>query len=274
MIFTVACLAGGVAQALPPAEAHDVIKLIYGQAPVTLNAIGALNQSSSVGCGGLCTATTMLGVNPSETLQLDQTLVPGHLSGNFEEAEMAYFIEVNGAPVGTPVDVVMHASQDFSSNIIAAGGNAQVAIFIGQTNTPPNFSLQAIGVTPYPSLYQDTYCVSYCISSLANSQNPLPIPAAQPLILYAGMPYVVELLDELGANTYVAPNGVQLSASVDPTFTSSTPGVTFSYSAGVTGGVPEPATWSMMLVGVAGLGGVLRGSKRRLAARAASASHC
>jgi hypothetical protein len=265
--FAAACLAGGVAQALPPAEAQMKISLVYGQTPATLDVIGVLNQSSSLGCGGLCTATTMLGTNPSETLQLDQTVVPGKLSGNFEEAELAYFIEVNGPPAGTPLNVVLHASQDFSNNIESEGGNAQVAIFIGPATTPPNFSLQGMGVAAYPNLYQDTYCISYCVSSLANFRDPSPMPADQPLVLDAETPYVVEVLDELGANTHVAPHGAQLSASIDPTFTTSTPGVTFSYSAGVTGslpvGVPEPATWSMMLIGVGALGGLLRASKRR-----------
>jgi hypothetical protein len=79
----------------------------------------------------------------------------------------------------------------------------------------------------------------------------------------SGTSYVVELVDELVANTNVSPNGNQLSASIDPTFTTTTPGVTFSYSAGVTSGVPEPATWEMLILGLAGAGSVLRAARRR-----------
>jgi len=273
-------VAAGPARALPSAESYDHISLTYGQAfNLSMTGPGAadlLNESSAPGCGGLCTANPKLGGDPSITLQLDQVKIAGVLPGNFELAELAYIVEVNGPPMGTPVGVVLHGSQNFSSqffgdNIEAAGGEAQVALFFGPAATVPNFSQQNAGVAPYPDQYQDTYCISYCVSSFANYKNPQPIPANQPVVMDSGTPYVVELVDELVANPNVSPNGNQLSSTIDPTFTTTTPGVTFSYSPGVTSGVPEPASWAMTIFGLAGIGGVLRAARgRRCQAIAAS----
>lgn len=263
-------VAAGPAHALPGAESFDSISLVFRQA-VTLSGIGpgaadVLNDSASPDCGGVCSTTTTLGANPSIKLQLDQVKVPGVIPGNFELGELAYFIEANGpagTPVGTPIASELHASQDFSSqffgdDIEAAGGEAQVAIFFGASSTEPNFAQQNAGVAPYPSQYQDTYCISYCVSSFANYKNPEPIPAAAPVMMESGVPYLVEIVDELTANPNVSPHGNQLSSTIDPFFTTSTPGVTFSYSPGVSGAVPEPASWAMMMFGVALVGGVLR----------------
>jgi hypothetical protein len=262
--------AAAPALALPPAESSESITLIYHH-PFTLSAVGpgaadVLNVPNAVGCGGVCSATTTLGGNPSITLQLDQTVVPGDITGNFAFAELAYFIQANGVPMGTPVDGMLHASQNFSSNIQSAGGEAQVAIFFGPANADPNFTLQGEGLAPYPAQYQDTYCLSYCESSFANFGSPAAMPASQPVVMEAGIPYVVELVDELVANPHVFPLGTQLSASIDPTFTTTTPGVTFSFSPGVTGatgGVPEPASWAMMVLGLASIGGALRAARDR-----------
>jgi hypothetical protein len=271
-LSAMALAAAGPARALPDAESYEHISLIYGQSS-NLSAAGpgaadVLNESSAPGCGAVCTAQVTLGANPSITLELDQVDVHGVLSGNFELAELAYFVSVNGPPAGTPVDVMLHASQAFSSqdfgdNIETAGGEAQVALFFGPSTTEPNFTLQGAGAAPYPDQYQDTYCISYCISSFANYKTPEAMPADVPLVMDSGTSYVVELVDELVANTNVSPNGNQLSASIDPTFTTTTPGVTFSYSAGVTSGVPEPATWEMLILGLAGAGSALRAARRR-----------
>ena len=54
-----------------------------------------------------------------------------------------------------------------------------------------------------------------------------------------------------------------LTASIDPSFTTTASGGTFLFSPGVfgAGGVPEPASWTMMITGFAALGALARRRK-------------
>jgi len=72
------------------------------------------------------------------------------------------------------------------------------------------------------------------------------------------------------AKTFVGWEGLDpsgLSETVYDDHSGSTPGVLayiYTGTQGVQGGVPEPATWTSMILGFFGLGAVLRGARRRL----------
>jgi hypothetical protein len=83
-----------------------------------------------------------------------------------------------------------------------------------------------------------------------------------PLALITDHPYQVTLTAAIAIGDYP---GVA-TASVDPMFTVPA-GYTLELSPGIGNGVPEPAAWTMMLVGVGGAGAALR-RRRTLAARA------
>jgi hypothetical protein len=67
-------------------------------------------------------------------------------------------------------------------------------------------------------------------------------------------PGVIELND-----VFYSEQGLQATANLQVTYTYTPTGG----GGGVNGGVPEPATWAMMLIGMAGAGGGLRNGRRR-----------
>jgi hypothetical protein len=80
-----------------------------------------------------------------------------------------------------------------------------------------------------------------CASTAAPFGNEL-------VVMEANVPYTVELSLEIYAHGNVL-------AEIDPRFSASASyGGQFVFSPGITGGVPEPSTWAMMLIGFAGLG--------------------
>ncbi len=83
-----------------------------------------------------------------------------------------------------------------------------------------------------------------------------------PLDLITDHPYQVFLTTEMSLGDYPG----TATAFVDPTF-DVPDGYTLVLSPGISNGVPEPATWAVMLVGFGALGGVLR--RRRAATQAA-----
>jgi hypothetical protein len=53
-----------------------------------------------------------------------------------------------------------------------------------------------------------------------------------------------------------------LTATLDPTFTTTDTSGKFEFSPGVTSGAPEPGTWILLLLGVGGIGAALRMAQR------------
>jgi hypothetical protein len=239
-------LAATSAHALPAPVSYEYFGIAFYENVQSSNTFGTLDYTDHPGCGGICTATTTLGSDPSETIEVYQ--VPYMDSGGgYSEATLGYYLEVMGSGTTT---IYLHAGD---SLVAPPSGSAQAYIAVGPAamaySSDNNFMSYA---------YQDTDCAGYCSDGVANAYSPLPLPADQPISIDEGVTYFVEELLVVSAAT----SETQLSEMADPTFTAG-PGVTILYSPGVTGGVPEPAAWSMILVGFGGLGAAQRMSRRR-----------
>ncbi len=238
-------LAASSAHALPAPVSYEYFGLNFAINLQTSSTFGTLDYTGSPGCGGICTATTTLGSDPTETVEVYQVPYMG-TGGGYSEAALGYYLEVMGSGVTT---IYLHAGD---SLMAPPSGFAQAYIAVGPAamaySSDNNFMSYA---------YQDTDCAGYCADGVANAYTPLPLPADQPISIDEGVLYFVAEFVEIGAAT----SETQLTVMADPTFTAA-PGVTILYSPGVTSGVPEPAAWSMMLVGFGGLGAAQRMSRR------------
>jgi hypothetical protein len=243
---------GGAAQAsaivtLPGALSYEYFGFNFAINVQTSTSVGTLDYSGGPGCGGVCTATTALGHSPSVALKANEVVFEA-TGGGFAEAELTYAVEYLNTP-GT-YTVALHANDNLSAMPSPAQGQAYIAF--GPAGPSPG-TFQAID-------FQDTDCVNGCQTGVANYTAPAPIPAVTSLQMVANTPYLLQMWVTISPGDTAVP----LSASVDPTFSTSATGGRFIFSPGISG-VPEPAAWALMLVGLAGLGAALR-SRTRLAA--------
>jgi hypothetical protein len=251
-VAALAALAAGAAHAavvvLPDAGSYEYFGLNFAVNIVQSTKVGVLDYTGGPGCGGVCTAATVLGKDPSTSLQVDEVTFD-NTSGGFAEAQLFYGVEYVNPTPGTYA-VTLHASDGFSGFASDANARGQAYIAFGSPVSDPSdpHAFQTID-------YQDTDCVHGCATGVANYTAPAPIPSNIPVQMVANTPYLLEMWVTIDP----FPSGVQLGAQVDPTFTTSAKGGHFIFSPGVTGGaVPEPAVWTMMLAGIAALGGRLR----------------
>jgi hypothetical protein len=236
---------------LPNAQSYEYFGLNYAINEQTSNTVGTLNYTGSPGCGGICTATTALGSDPQISLAVNEIAYEG-AGGGGAEAELLYYVEYVNTP-GT-YNVTLNATDSFSIPAGIQYGQGQSYIAIGPSGCDPNSFYDFCSYT-----YRDTDCVNGCSAGVIPDQVASPIPASVPLEMVANEPYAVDIWVTINPAT----SGLSLTASLDPTFSTSAPGGTFYYSAGITNPesnspVPEPATWTMMLMAMAGLGGMMR----------------
>jgi hypothetical protein len=250
----------GAAQAitiLPGAVSYEYFGLNDANNIATSSTVGSLNYTGDPGCGGTCIATTSLGADPSVSLNVNEVVYNG-TGGGYAQAELGYYVEYQNATPGT-YTVDLHASDTFS---ISAGENGQAYIAFGPAGEEPGTLNDFSAYT-----YQDTDCVTACSEGVANYTDPQPFPASEAVQMVANTPYFLVIYDEIGLTT----SGLQSSASIDPTFTTDAQGGDFIFSPGVLSslsGVPEPATWSMFLLGFGAIGWTLRSRRNASAATA------
>ena len=237
-------VATGVAYAVPAAISYEYFGLNFALSEATSHTVGVLDYTGGDGCGGTCTATTALGHDPSETIDVDQVVYDG-TGGGYSMAELGYYFEVPGS--GTTM-VHIHAGDSLHAT---ANGYAQAYLAVGPANIYYTSFNNFLSYT-----YQDTDCLEYCDEGVGGA--PRPLPSNQALVVTRGQYYLVEEWIQVGAAT----SGVQLTDSADPTITTS-PGDTILFSPGVLSAVPEPAAWTLMIVGFTGLGAAAR-TRRRL----------
>jgi hypothetical protein len=241
-----ACAAGAAHAALPSAVSYEYIGLNFAENIQTSSAIGTLDYTGGPGCGGVCTMTTALGADPSETIKVDEVVFEG-TSGGGVDAQLGYYFEVPGSGMTT---LDLHSADSLTS----AGGNvSQAYIAVGPAGTEYTSLNNFLSYS-----YQDTDCAGACTIGVANYTAPLPLPADQALAISKGTLYFLEEWVHVSPT----PAGVQVTDEADPTLTGA-PGTTILFSPGVTSAIPEPSTWSIMLLGVGSLGAAMRSRRRR-----------
>jgi PEP-CTERM motif len=248
-------LATGASHALPAVQSYEY----FGVAnPIDQSFTpGTLDYDGKPGCNsaGTCSLTTSLGASPSAFGTVSEVIYQG-TQGGYVEAELSYFVEDVSAP-GT-VSVTLHASDSFAGDYSqleigpsqVQSGQAYLAVGIG--------TLNADGESPTFSSYlvNETDCITRCSTGVANYLNPAPFPGSQTIVMQANTPYLVN--EWVVINPW--PPAGQLSAFVDSSFT----GGALVFSPGISGVVPEPSTWAMMLLGFAGLGWLARKRGRKI----------
>jgi len=230
----VACLAPTAANALPDAVSYEYFGFNFAENIVTSNSVGTLDYTGGPGCGGTCTATTVLGSVSSVSLNANE-VVYQNTSGGFAEAELTYYVQYNNAPGNYAVN--LNANDALS---VDSGSRAQAYLAFGPA-VPPS---SPPGTPQFQSyLVNETDCVNGCATGVGNYTSPKPFPSVTAVEMAANTPYLVQTFVTINP----APNGVPLSASADASFSTSAGG-TFSFSP-----VPEPGTGLLVMVGVLGL---------------------
>jgi hypothetical protein len=265
---------------LPNALAQESIDLNNLAWLRTQNGIGTLNYNLNPGCaaaGADCYATTTLNGpagGPAVGIDINQI---GSGGGDANYAELYYYVAYSGPPgaiAGNPYPVTIHMSDMLN----AGAGQAQAFFGFGLAQlNPDGFPSLASGVLPYGvgpagedgSMLSVTETLTDCASAPgygrpntcfigagSDEANAQPLTTLNNVMMNAGEVYLVDIW------TTVSPANSAASAFLDPTF--SAPSGSFSFSQGIAAGVPEPASWALMLAGVGMIGAGLRFSRRVL----------
>jgi hypothetical protein len=244
-------LSAQTAQALtvPAAISYEYFGLNFQGNERTSNTFGTLNYTGGAGCGGVCTATTVVGRDPSETINVDEVAYEAS-GGGYVQAELEYYFVPSAS--GT---IYLHAGDTLTSE---RGSSSQAYLAIGLAGPSDTAFNNFTSYDTSAYIYYDTDCDGGCSAGTAGAGHPAPLATDQALQVVGGQLYTVY------ETVYVSPatTGVQLFAQADPTFTAG-PGITLSFSPGVLSAVPEPSAWALMLVGFGATGRALRAARRR-----------
>ena len=239
---------------LPNAISFEYFGLNFASNVVTSNTVGTLDYGGKPGCGGVCTATTALGASPFISATVNEVSFQA-TGGGIVEVDLGYYIEYLNAP-GTYA-VNLHAIDSLSG---PDGAGMVAALTFGQAGGRPGFFNDFATRD-----LREVDCANFCTPEAPGPKTG-PFTPNNTVQMIANTPYFLQL------SLFYRPESshVQISGLIDPTFTDANFGGTFAYSPGVfdgaAGGVPEPATWAMMLTGFGGLGAVMRSRRRRATA--------
>jgi hypothetical protein len=264
--FIALCAAAGNAQAgnipgapvLDPVSVNGVVEISLADYAVVLTAPGTkfLNPPifipnpggvASAGCtaAGICNYGTgiisaTLGANPMVLLGATPANGGGGDSSLFMSYEVEYYDP--GVKPGTTIGALVHTSDEIMQG--GAGDSAAQAVMTVSGINGGVYTAYNCATGPGAAFG--------CSSSVPNAPF-----ADQAVTLVANTIYDVDL-----SLMIYAKDPVQVS--IDPTFTApAADGGEFIFSPGITSGVPEPATWAVMLAGFAGVGCAMRSSRRR-----------
>jgi hypothetical protein len=236
---------------MPNAISYEYFGLNFANEIKTSNTVGTLNYSGQPGCGGNCSATTQLGSSPSVSARVNE-IEYFHTSGGFVQATLGYYVAYLNTP-GT-YGVNLHATDTLSAPdgapVSAGLAFGQAGESFGQFN---NFDLKT---------FEEADCLNGCPSpGFAIPTAPFTDALVQ---MVANTLYYIQLdvlLSPHASNT-------EISAMIDPTFTTSALGGQFIFSPGVQSAMattPVPAALPLFASGLGVLGAVGWRRKRKAA---------
>jgi hypothetical protein len=171
-----------------------------------------------------------------------------------------YYFEIVG-----PDDVVVPTS--VSGVLFATGSgddyiaDAIASIYVGNVHEGP-FQLGACSAFS---------AAVGCLSGGSVADGDSLVPFDTLLSLNSNTQYDFNLFTNISVNSGSGSAYIDPMITIDPNFSLLNPDYTLLLSQGVgnsPGGVPEPATWAMMLLGIGAVGATLRTARRRLSATA------
>ncbi|HEV2596054.1 MAG TPA: PEPxxWA-CTERM sorting domain-containing protein [Sphingomicrobium sp.] len=186
-------------------------------------------------------------------------------------AALSYFIYVSGPDPALSVPIF------FSSNLsVTAGGTdgapngngnegslASAEFYLQEYNASPTVSNSYVGEIYDKSVYAQTRFNNPGYSNDLSLFDSVTIPTG----FYLGAVITADVSTQDGG---IASASADPYFSIDPAFLAAHPGYTLSFSPFVgndapsPGGVPEPATWAMMLIGFGGIGFTMRGQTKAI----------
>ena len=241
-VFLVAGSAGAV---LPDAISYEYFGLNFASNIRESNTVGTLDYTGQPGCGGICRATTQLGVSPSISATVNEVLFAA-TGGGAVIAQLAYYVEYVDAPGTYLIDL-------YAVNGLYAPDGASVSAHVifgpaGPTTTSLN---NFAAVT-----FEEAECLHGCPQG-GYAVLAAPFIPDHQVAMVANTPYLVRLDLKFSPG----PSGVQIGGWIVPGFTT-TSGGAFAFSPGVVP-VPEPGFGLSLMSGMALLAGLRLRSRRR-----------
>jgi hypothetical protein len=247
LLTLTAGMAGAVTGAGPvlgPAASYEYFGLKVQDNVRTSTTVGTLDISGTAGCASTCTATTALGASPFVDLYASQIHDP-LAGGGYAQVVLQYFVQYSNAPGS--YDVLLHAADILD---VPAGSYGQTNLAFGPAYDASSYTFRSL-------LVNATHCAGACSPNIGTGVDGGPI-GSYAFSMVANTPYLVRLIAVISPND----DSSVSHAMVDPSFSTDASGGTFFFSAGVVAPVPEPATWAMMITGIALLGATQRAASR------------
>jgi hypothetical protein len=158
-----------------------------------------------------------------------------------------------GNAVGIGVDVSASILLQYSFEVIGPSGIVPETVPV-RANAVLSVSGASLDGGTWNSTAEVTLGSRSLTITSSNTMSPYTLIFEKTFNLLTDTPYSVSLYADFQAQSLVVGDAANdVGASVDPTL--SVPnGYSISFSNGISGAVPEPSTWAMLVLGFAGIG--------------------
>jgi hypothetical protein len=236
---------------LPNAVSFEYFGLNFADNIKTSSTVGTLDYGGQPGCGGNCIATTQLGSSPFVSAKVNEVEF-AHTGGGGVQASLGYYVAYLNTP-GT-YDVNLHATDTLSA---PDGARVSAGLAFGpaadNTSRFNNFN---------GKILQEADCLNGCPAP-GFVVTPAPFVPNHLVSMEANTLYYIQLDLLLSPGT----SNTEISALIDPTFTTGAAGGHFVFSPGVLAATtPLPAALPLFASGLGVLGLVGWRKKRKVAA--------